>query len=263
LPVPRLGLWVSTPAAVRTGGGYGARGLVACASILALLDQRLTSQGLMAYTIDGVTFPTKKAVLAECSRILKNTRVGAEVKDPADHRFLLGVLGLHRQAKAKIGCGVARFRRLATGFGPGATGFWAERVDGSTTDWSFHAAVNPPSPAKEALTGLRHAVIDQVLDFRRRAFAESAVIQCAITGAPIRDSGSHADHVRPFRELVDDFCREWGVPLDQIEVDPTRDGETLTVISDPELREAWVQFHLERAELRMVSASANLSRGRK
>jgi hypothetical protein len=204
------------------------------------------------YVLGGQTFKTKAQVTAACRDMLY-------ARVPIDHAFLLDLLSLHQESDQKIGCGVQRFFTAPDGYG--GIGFWFERVDGSKTDWSFVKCLTPPTHRQEVLAGLRHAIVDQILAFRGEVFARGAV--CAITGVPVTVRTAHVDHKPPktFVALVEAFLKEQHLDFDDIAVESTADGSTVTELFDPAIVEAWSIFHAQEAELQLTSAQANMSQG--
>lgn len=204
------------------------------------------------YLLGGQTFKTKTQVTAICRDMLYD-------RVPIDHDFLLDLLTLHQESDLKIGCGVRRFFVGPDGYNKAC--FWLERIDGSTTDWSFPKCLTPPTHKQEVLAGLRHAIVDQVLAFRGEAFARGAV--CAITGASVTVQTAHVDHKPPktFAALVEAFLKEQHLNFADIAVESTADGSTVTELFDPAIVEAWSIFHAQEAELQLTSARANLSQG--
>jgi hypothetical protein len=202
--------------------------------------------------LGGQTFKTKTQVTAACRDMLYG-------RASIDHAFLLDLLSLHQESDQKIGCGVQRFFTAPDGYG--GIGFWLERVDGSKTDWSFVKCLTPPTHRQEVLAGLRHAIGDQVLAFRGKALARGAV--CAITGVPVTVRTAHVDHKPPktFAALVEAFLKEQHLDFDDIAVESTADGSTVTELFDPAVVEAWSIFHAQEAELQLTSAQANLAQG--
>lgn len=203
-------------------------------------------------------FPTKAAATKVCQAILYKYPLGATV-DLDDALFLRDLLALHRQAVSKIGCGVASFQ--VEDNGP-TRGFWVTRTDGTRTDFSFPSCLSPPSRETEALRGFRSEVRDQIVSFRASAFSTTWQVQCVLTGQWVTSDQAHVDHAIPFLDLVVRFLGLVGLDLGAVPVNPTTDGNTETRLLDRELAQSWAEFHRVNAQLRIVSAQANLRRKR-
>lgn len=83
--------------------------------------------------------------------------------------------------------------------------------------------------------------------------------RCAVTGASLYPSNSHADHVTPFKDLADQFVASVG-GIDMIPIVPSADGVMQHHVADGVVKETWQAFHREHAVLRLVTAEANLKR---
>jgi hypothetical protein len=198
------------------------------------------------------SFPTKKMATERCRTVLYRYATGQTVSSD-DARFLGELLLLHAEADQKIGCGVASFQVEQNG---PTRGFWLTRTDGTRTDFSFIACLTPRTPEREALDGLRWAVRDQIRAFRESALVDGA--RCAVTGVTLAGEATHVDHDPAFLVLVDDFLQSRGLGLADVSVEPTADGEIITVLADEALAQAWADYHRANAHLRLVTQSANL-----
>ena len=208
----------------------------------------------MRILIGDTWFPTKSAATHAIREVLYRYRTGDTVSD-ADAAFLMGVLARHRQAKAKIGCGVASFQVEQN---QGSRGFWLTRIDGSRTDWSFVTCLTPKSHEGEVHDAFRTAVRDQIVAFKTAQFAAGPVC-CPHTGERLAcDDLAHVDHQPPFLQLVRDFLTIRGLTLDDIQVVPTVDGNTASELSDQSLAAEWSRYHATHARLTVVSRRANL-----
>jgi len=208
----------------------------------------------MKITIGSTEFRTKKAAGDAIREILYSYRPGMTVNSE-NSGFLMDVLRCHPEAEAKIGAGVESFqvqRNYAT------VGFWITRIDGSRTDFSFIACLSPPTKRQNVMAALRAEIRDQIALFRRAAFGSESEIKCEVTGEPITESNSHADHIRPFIQLAEEFLDLEGLTVDEVGVIPTADGKLFNALSDRVLAVKWHSYHRMCAELRMVTAAANM-----
>lgn len=209
------------------------------------------------YTVGDERFPTKKAVQEKCSALLKKRDLSLD-----DETFLRALLENHPEAEAKIGCGVQRIF-----IGPDGHGrfcFWLERTDGTKTDWSFVWCLKGgPDKRADVLAAFRFSVKEQVTAFRAAAYALGGTVLCALTSVPVASDDSHVDHTPPdnFLSLVELFMSERALTYESIAIQPTRDQEVGTFFEADDIRDAWRDFHRERAKLRIVSKRANLSQG--
>lgn len=209
------------------------------------------------HLIDGETFATDKTLHEKCSAILH--RGSQPTAD--EERFLAVLLARHPDADQKIGVGL---RRIYIGDGPyGTPALWLERIDGTSTDWSFKTCIKPTTHAAKVNRAFRVLVDDHVIEFRHQAFARAVTIPCAITGEPVAKLGSHVDHRPPdtFQSLMGRFLAQRSLKIENIEVLPGRDGDVADRLIDAAIGEAWIVFHRAHAVLQITSARANMVQG--
>jgi len=208
----------------------------------------------MKTTIGAIKFKTKKAAGDAIRAVLYSYKPGETIK-AMDAAFIRDVLARHPESDSKIGAGVESFqvqRNYAT------VGFWITRIDGSRTDFSFIACLSPPTKRQNVMAALKAEIRDQIALFRRAAFGSESEIKCEVTGEPITESNSHADHIRPFIQLAEEFLDLEGLTVDEVGVIPTADGKLFNALSDRVLAVKWHSYHRMCAELRMVTAAANM-----
>jgi hypothetical protein len=173
--------------------------------------------------------------------------------------FLSDLLALHPDSAAKIGPGVRSFSVRPDGYGKRC--FWLTRTDGTETDWSFVSCLRPPSTARDLAGALRNAIRPQIVAFRDAlAFPR----RCPVSGERLYRDGCHVDHVVPFDTLMRSFLANEGLAADSVALHPGKDGSTQAPgLVDAALERRWCEYHADWAELRAVSASFNLGRGKK
>jgi hypothetical protein len=177
--------------------------------------------------------------------------------DAQDEDFLRWLLQYHSAAAEKIGCGAHHIEIRPNQFRSPA--FWIVRLDGTATDFSFNVCISGAHPRRAVVyNALRNAVVDQVSEFKQKILLAGDA-RCAVTGASLYPSNSHADHVTPFKDLADQFIASVG-GIDMIPIVPSADGVMQHHVADGVVKETWQAFHREHAVLRLVTAEANLKR---
>lgn len=213
-----------------------------------------------AYSIGGLRFVSQTEV-KEFIRGLVGRNLDDVPLRGGDHRFVLDLLGLHQERDAKVGCGVAHVS-VRTNFNHGGRtrGFWITRLDGTETDFSWVKCLSPPSHAQDVRKAFRDAIGDQMLEFKRAALSAGPV-SCPCTGEPLGLASCHVDHVAPdtFLVLLGHFLAAEGIGYGQVRVRPTSDGDVYNYLDDAGLADRWLKFHRERAKLRLLSRTGNLS----
>lgn len=170
--------------------------------------------------------------------------------------FLDDLLGNHPDAKAKVGVGITHHTVQPTIYG--ARGFFAHRLDGSSTDWSYKKALAARTNAQDVRAAMRHEIQPQIFAFRDQAFANVEQIQCPVSGLWVTKLECHIDHARPitFIHLTDNWTAGQG-GYQNIR-HGSNDGQIGRRMTDPEQRASWCAYHLERAQLRVVDPGTNV-----
>ena len=216
------------------------------------------SKTSIPYEIAGIPFKSKSELLARLKYMLNN--------DIADYDFLLDFIRkCHPDAEIKIGCGVKRFfiKQNWQENGYGTLGFQIERMDGTTTDFSYIKALNHPSPWQEYCKACRLAVEEDILSFKMKSLL-SGVNYCPYTGERLFKD-CHVDHKAPktFLRLLDKYIDECAVDWKSQKIKPTEDNNSRTEFINPEHSEQFRKWHNVNAELRLLSIIGNLSHAKK
>lgn len=219
----------------------------------------------IALEIGGLWFPTKSAAIEHYKAILHAYAIGSVVPEP--HATEIDwLLDRHPEVEQKRGAGVAGFRVM-----PGLYGnrcFYIDRVDRSSTDFSYLSCVDgkAPTPQQEIVQAMRAEVRDDIMDAKRRHFAEHADaegrVACVITGDLVTMEECHADHAPPrtFSTLALSFLKARRIVPDRSQVTAPADNQMEPRLIDPDLAFDWREFHHEMAAIRIVSRRANMER---
>lgn len=222
---------------------------------------------------NGRAFKSAKAATDHFRTILYREPAGTSVDDPVDHDDLCALLERYDTAitdgPPKIGSGIERFeRRHNRGVGYTTTGFWVVRSDGSETDFSFPWAIKgePKPEASQFYEACRNAVAADIQRAKRRHFEihadENGLVPCDLTGELLAYEASHIDHAYPtFGHLVATFraARGWHETLPLGTITAPANNQTTTTFIDPEVAEAFRQFHHAAVTMRVIGSKRNLS----
>ena len=88
-------------------------------------------------------------------------------------------------------------------------------------------------------------------------------VECEISGVRLAEKEAHLDHAEPtFGHMVVVFRAErgWHDTIPHGVLTTPDDNQMTTTFVDPDIAEAFRQFHQDRATLRVISAKENLSR---
>lgn len=178
-----------------------------------------------------------------------------------DEKFLLDLIRQHPEAEQKIGTGVQAFTVQLEPVWRKTRHFVLIRLDGSSTDFSFLSCLDGADKKKDVLSALRHAVSDQIVSFKSESFFGDVPLVCPYLGVPISPEEAHVDHVAPktFRSLVDDWLKQERLSLELVSVSDPADNQWTCEMVDLTQKDSWSRFHLQWAELRITSKTANLS----
>jgi hypothetical protein len=146
-----------------------------------------------------------------------------------------------------------------------------ERMDGTETDVSYLAAIarigrpaNDNAPMSPSVVranfsrAAREAIRPQVEAFRSAALAATADpfgrVRCALSEALLPPHAVDVDHDLPwdFASILEAFVAEHRLVIAQVEILGFEDGSTRRYFADPKLAEAFADYHLERASLRVI-----------
>ncbi|MDP8212335.1 MAG: DCL family protein [Candidatus Zapsychrus exili] len=210
-------------------------------------------------TVNGVKFDTKSA-LRKYIRCILYKYPDRGILDDNDFCFMLSILDRHEDPSSKIGCGVQSMEvRVNPVFKN--MGFWLIRVDESETDFSFEICLKHQTKLHKFKGACRSAIADDIISFKNDFFFNNNSPVCQLTGGAINKSNSHVDHSPPntFNDIFNNFITEYGIDPDRVELLTSEDGRVRNEIADLSMRLKFVKFHNNMANLRCISAFANLS----
>jgi hypothetical protein len=209
--------------------------------------------------VNGTFFKTKTALTKAIQKILHADRVGSDLND-SDTDFLVDLVArYHPDPDSKIGCGVKRMWRDRNEYN--GVGFYLERIDGTTTDFSFKKCLNPPTHAQKVEKAARFAVLDQIGRFKMKSFEGDKQPVCLYTKVILSPNDCHVDHEPPrtFQNLFRVFLKITERNIDLIKLRPRGDNSVYEEFEDKELERHWQAWHEANAKLRVLSRRGNLS----
>lgn len=180
---------------------------------------------------------------------------------PADAQaWFERILSHHYQYAAKVGCGIRHLEvRINPAWSGPTRGLWIIRADGTEIDISWVVALSPGGrpDAKSCVSQAARCEIAPEI----HAFHEHGPVgDCPICGATMaRGIGLHVDHLVPFTMVLRDFLDFEGLDYSDVELE---DKGLEAWFKNRDLATRWREYHTLFADLRLVHASCNLSRGR-
>lgn len=214
--------------------------------------------------IGGMTFRTKGDAKDFYGAIRDRYPDGVPLRSE-DEALLRDLLFYHPEAPGKFGAGVAYFTVDTDAHYGRTRHFTVHRVDGSSSDFSYHTCIDGRNERRDRLGALREAVQNQIISFRERSFADAIIVVCPLRGVPITRDAYHVDHAPPalFDVLVQAWLSAGGLTLESIRITPPGDNQIVATMTDAAQKSAWQEYHRLHARLRMLSPRANLSEARR
>ena len=204
---------------------------------------------------------SKTEKIKVCRHILYNTK--RVVNKKHEDWIIKNVLSKHVDWDIKKGVGVDHLEVGPDGYG--GICFFIQRVDGTSTDISFMAALRPHTKKHDLMKACRSAVrpiTNKVKDEVKLPYT------CPITGVVITDiKDIHIDHYdHTFETVFDMWIADKNI--DELfksinKQTPDVDNGTCTYFVDDSINEDFINFHNKHTHLRAVSQKANLSTLRK
>lgn len=190
-----------------------------------------------------------------------------EIKEGTiEYETLSELLNRHPKANEKIGVGIDYFYVQQSKWKMNQYNFMVKRLDGSSTDFSFHKCINPSRKASNTENWssiFRNIVKEQTDSFRVSAFevvGKKDKFVCSETGLKFKKFLSHVDHVYPltFDSILTEFIKINNLDLNELKLSEDKGTSEVKEILDESIVKAFYDFHRDRAVLRIVCNSANL-----
>lgn len=210
-------------------------------------------------TVGDRYFPSKTAAKEAMRDLMRRYRFGDRL-DEEDKLFCLALFEHHSEHSQKVGRGIEHIEVRPDD--QGNKYLHLLRVDGTDEDISWCHCISPKKEATVIYEALRSTVKDQIQEFKDKQVKKGAV--CPFRRMPLTLANSHVDHFNPtFEALVAEFFRRHDHALSYSDLAEQEGNDFRGILKDQALLEAWRSFHLENANLRLISAAANLSEARK
>ena len=136
---------------------------------------------------------------------------------------------------------------------------------GKVVDELFPRTVEIPEykqNKKDALVAMRQIIDPQIKTFRLSVLRQlkKKPLKCPVSGDFIEAAMFHIDHKYPFKNMVQEWCRDEHIDLENVDV---HCRGTKCYFRDTDLAERWFDYHMINAQLQVLSAKANLEKGSK
>lgn len=205
------------------------------------------------YVVGGRPFATKTELAKHVQGLLHRAALGEELT--THYTFLCDLLARHPDASNKLGCGIDRFWVEINK--PYATrGFHFKRVDGVCGSFSYRECLSPSTHKQDVRKAARHAVRDQIAEFRAQALATGK--WCALSGRRLTPTTIEIDHVAP--RTFDAIFVRWrkhviGLSYSQIVL--SHQLVPGPPVLSPEHADSFSRWHASKAVLRALHTDAH------
>jgi len=217
----------------------------------------------LTYVVAGEFFPTQKALKERIRRVIDETPLGGSVAAD-DYEFVRSLLDRHPDADQKVGCGVVDLE-VDRAKQYDSICFYLVRSDGTRTDFSWPECITPSTAMDMFKSAARNTIAAHKMNFKVKFFTEHHRPRCPDSGEPISLGWSNVDHAGewPFERIVTEFVAEQRIDVEAIAFTGKRQDNTfLTEFADDNLRDAFLDYHHDRAVYEVVSPPANQARRR-
>lgn len=199
--------------------------------------------------LPSISFLSQKKAIEFFSNMLNRYIDGQEVNSD-DHEILYELLLRHAEANEKIGNGIKRFYRKKSQDYPTSC-FHLERLDGSSTDFSYKDCISRSEPTVEQYfyRACRQSVSVILTKQKNNLFDNGAVI-CCNTKELVSKETSELRHTEPsFGEIVRKFKELNSITANQSMFTESADMQYATKFSDDDLKNKFIDFHQNNARL--------------
>ena len=219
------------------------------------------------HIVGGENFASKEALATRVKKLLWSYKPGERLS-PVDQMFIAELLKRHPGYEQKKGSGIDYIHVRSNPVFKNTQGFWLVRIDGTETDFSYKECITPTKNNKIRVRAACRTAIEQSVLRVKKAFfhGRTEIAVCPFTGEILTWDNSHVDHAMPktFQFLLDSFLKETGLDIEAIKVvGEGIDNAIVDIFEDKKLECRWIDYHDKHADLRIISATANLGVARK
>ncbi len=206
-------------------------------------------------------FLTKKEALNYYKEILNAYDFGQSLNQ-SDFKEILDLLETHPRKEEKIGVGIKQIRIAKLKYQTKA--FELVRLDDSTEYFSYTKRINAPRTNSTRFSeACRKAIQEDLRNVKQSYFdkhSKKGKVKCQETKELLTWEQLNIDHRQPntFSVILDRFIELNKINLDKIEYVEI-DGEC-NELADLELKQKFIEYHREKANLRIVKKDINLGR---
>ena len=206
-------------------------------------------------------FKYKKDALLYFKNKLNSYDFG-ETLNTEDTKDLTALLLENETRKDKIGCGIKEIKIGKVQFGTKC--FQIIRNDLTSENFSYVYCINGnPKPFTKFSNACRNAIHEDLHNVKQKYFDENSVkgkVKCQETKVLSYWEELNVDHRQPntLSIIIDRFIELQKIDLKNIEYETDKDNKSL--VADKDLENKFRDYHMEKANLRIVRKEKNLGR---
>ncbi len=185
-----------------------------------------------------------------------------EILNEDDTADVTALLLENETRKDKIGVGIKEIRIGKVQFGTKC--FQIIRNDLTSETFSYVYCINgDPKPFTKFSNACRNAIHKDLHNVKQKYFGQNSIkgkVKCQETGILSSWTELNVDHRQPntLSIILDRFIELYNIDLKNIEYETDKDNKTVLV--DKDLERKFMDYHMEKANLRIVRKENNLGR---
>lgn len=206
-------------------------------------------------------FKYKKDALAYFKTKLNSYDFG-EVLNEEDTADVKALLLENKTRKDRIGCGIKEIRIGKVQFGTKC--FQIIRNDLTIDNFSYVYCINGDlKPFTKFSHACRNAIHKDLHDVKQKYFGQNSIkgkVKCQETGILSLWTELNVDHRQPntLSIIIDRFIELYKIDLTTIKYETDKDNKSL--LADKDLENKFIDYHMEKANLRIVRKEKNNGR---
>ena len=215
----------------------------------------------MKYKVYGIEFKSKKHVQECVKKILYRGEINSEVNSKELEFMIDYFKTFHWDYINKIGVGIKSIKKVPDAMFGKHRAFWIYRTDGTNTDISYIISkISKRDFLKDFKCACRELTRPQINEFRKKEFGNNKYIKCELSNDMVTMIDCHVDHSSPtFEEIIQLYLKENPIIDFESILSKPKDCQLVSEIIDLNIRDDFYNFHKSKANLRILSANANLS----
>ncbi len=212
-------------------------------------------------TIRNKIFKYKKDALLYFKTKLNSYDFG-EVLNKTDTADIIALLLENETRKDKIGCGIKEIKIGKVQFGTKC--FQIIRNDLTIENFSYVYCINGSlKPFAKFSHACRNAIHEDLHNVKQKYFDQNSIkgkVKCQETGILSFWVELNVDHRQPntLSIIIDRFIELYKIDLKNIEYESDKDNKT--VLADKDLENKFRDYHVEKANLRIIRKEKNMGR---